>query len=152
MTENQVLRLLQRIVAQKNLLKSIKAQLESLDQLIEPTAADPSKAPISGGKTEDVSKLLACIEKKRAALCKRYVMQIDNIMETETAATSLIRLIDSAEIKSILMDRYFTGKDWETICKEHHYQRARIFQLRKSGIREIAIKTKKMRPKKSRLK
>lgn len=148
MTENQVLRLLQRIVAQKNLLKSIKAQLDSLDQLIEPTASDPSKAPVSGGQAEDVSKLLACIEKKRAALCKRYVMQIDNIMETETAAASLIRLIDSAEIKSILMDRYFNGKDWGTICREHHYQRTRIFQLRKNGIREISVKTREKRHKK----
>lgn len=145
MTENQVLRLLQRIVAQKRLLKSIKMQLKSLEEIAEPCAADPEKTPVSGGEVEDVSRKLARIERKRERLTKRYLLRVEEILTAETKAEGLVNLIDSEEIRAILMDRYFRGMDWTTIFKEHHASRAKVFRNRKAGIKEMAMKSKKNR-------
>lgn len=142
MTENQVLRLLQRIIAQKGLIESIRGQMEELEA-IGPCAVDTTKSRVSGGEVEDISRTLARVEKKRARLIRRYVKRIDELMDAETKAESLVELIESAEIRSILMDRYMLGKGWDTIAKEHNYERSTIFRKRREGIREMAMKSKK---------
>lgn len=150
MTENQVLRLLQKIVAEKIYMKSILEEMEELEELktmAEPRAADPSKDHVSGGETEDLSKIIAQVEKKKSRLMKKCMIQIEIILSNETYAIDLIDLIESKETRSILIDRYFRGKSWNDIAAAHFSSRSNIFRARKAGIMEIAQKSEKTYPK-----
>lgn len=138
MNERMVLKALQEISMQKNLKKSIEKELRAVDEIAEPKAVDTQNCRISGGKIEDVSRTLEKIQERKRKLTRNLHLQLDRIMRAEIKALNLLNLCSSPEAKSVLMDRYILGQDWESICKNHHYSRARIFQLRRIGIRQIA--------------
>ncbi len=149
MTEQQVLRILQKVYRQQNLLDSIKGELEHFLETVGPKAINPQIPKTSGGKESDISATLSRIETRRARLIHRYLMQVDKMITLKKDAYTLIALCKNEEAQSILIDRYLRNLKWDDIIQSHNYSKTRIFAFRKRGIREIATNTKKTANKKT---
>lgn len=152
MTEKQVLRKLQRIHRQKNLLHSLEKSQKNIATITDLKAVNIELDKVSGGKRKDLAKRVEEIERKRTHWLRSYTYRVSELLETISENDHLIQLCTDEEIQAVLIDRYIENKKWETIAEEHGYSLSRIFDFRKKGIREIAIKTKKNRPKKDRSK
>lgn len=148
MTEQQVLRILQKVYRQQNLLDSIKDELEHFLETVGPKAINPQIPKTSGGKESDISATLSRIETRRARLIHRYLMQVDKMITLKKDAYALIALCKNEEAQSILIDRYLRNLKWDDIIESHHYSKSKIFDFRQKGIREIVINTKKSGKKK----
>lgn len=148
MTEQQVLRILQKVYRQQNLLDSIKGELEHFMETVGPKAIDPQIPKTSGGKETDIATTLSRIETRRNRLIHRYLMQVDKMITLKKNAYELITLCQDEEAQSILIDRYLRNLKWDDIIENHHYSKSKIFDFRRKGIREIAINTKKTGKKK----
>lgn len=148
MTEQQVLRILKKVYRQQNLLDSIKNELEHFIETVGPKAIDPQIPKTSGGKETDIATTLSRIETRRNRLIHRYIMQVDKMITLKKNAYELIALCQDEEAQSILIDRYLRNVKWDDIIESHHYSKSKIFDFRRKGIREIAIKTKKTDKKK----
>ncbi len=149
MTEQQVLRVLQKVYRQQNLLDTTKAELNHLIETIGPKAIDPQMPKTSGGKPSDISKTLSGVEARRSRLINRLLKQVDKMITLKTNAYDLISLCRNEEAQSILIDRYMRNMKWEDIIAAHSYSKTRVFVFRKRGIREIAMNTKKTANKKT---
>ena len=149
MTEQQVLRILQKVYRQQNLLDSIKGELEHFMETVGPKAIDPQIPKTSGGKETDIAKTLSRIEVRRNRLIHRYVMQVDKMITLKKNAYNLVSLCQNEEAQSILIDRYLRNLKWDDIMRNHKYSKTRVFAFRKRGLKEIAANTKKTGTKKT---
>lgn len=143
MTEQQVLRILQKVYRQQNLLDSLRSELQHIIEDIGPKAIDPQIPKTSGGKDPDLSNTLTRIERRRNHLLNCFLKQVDKMITLKKNAYDLVSLCQDEEAQSILVDRYLRNLKWEDIIASHHYSKARIFDFRQKGIREIAINTRK---------
>ena len=127
-------------------LRSDGNKIQSLRAIIEQYRLDLSglsacrydKEPVSGSHASDLSDILIKIEEKLKSQHEQLIKLYNALADKREQAYRYIALVSKKENQSILLDRYIRCASWESIAREHRYNKRHCIRLRDEAIRTIS--------------
>lgn len=127
-------------------LRSDGNKIQSLRAIIEQYRLDLSglsacrydKEPVSGSHASDLSDILIKIEEKLKSQHEQLIKLYNALADKREQAYKYIALVSKKENQSILLDRYIRCASWESIAREHRYNKRHCIRLRDEAIRTIS--------------